>query len=185
MPATPKPLSPKQLLVLRGAAARRDHAVLPLPSTLPARGAVPQQLLNSLLRQGLLEERPTKAAALAWRTDEQSHQHTLRLTLAGLAAAGPDPAAGPLVAEAPTKTTAPANPVAPTQPARPAGKLGQVLDAVAASGGATITELVTLTGWLPHTTHAVLTHLRQRGFPLMLVETDGRKAYRLTAAAAV
>jgi DNA-binding MarR family transcriptional regulator len=68
---------------------------------------------------------------------------------------------------------------------RPAGKLGRVLDAVAAEDGATLAELAALTGWQPHTTRAALTRLRQRGFTLLLDPVDasgGRKAYRVRRA---
>jgi hypothetical protein len=39
-------------------------------------------------------------------------------------------------------------------------------------------------GWLPHTTRAALTGLRKRGFPVSLIERDGRKAYQLNTAVA-
>jgi hypothetical protein len=65
---------------------------------------------------------------------------------------------------------------------RPRGKLGHVLDAVAAESGASLDELVRLTGWQAHTTRAALTRLRQRGFEVGLRETDDRKAYHLAEA---
>ncbi|MFL5333805.1 MAG: DUF3489 domain-containing protein [Geminicoccaceae bacterium] len=49
--------------------------------------------------------------------------------------------------------------------------------------GATLVELVSLTGWQPHTARAALTRLRQRGFKVHLREAEGRKAYHLTQAA--
>ena len=57
-----------------------------------------------------------------------------------------------------------------------------MLDAVGAEGGATLAELAGLTGWLPHTTRAALTRLRQRGYALERLDLNGRKAYRLGAA---
>lgn len=66
---------------------------------------------------------------------------------------------------------------------RPTGKLGHVLGAVAAKRGASLHELVELTGWQPHTTRAALTRLRQRGFAVGLREANGRKAYHLAEAA--
>jgi DNA-binding MarR family transcriptional regulator len=65
----------------------------------------------------------------------------------------------------------------------PAGKLGEVLTAIAAEPGATLGELVSLTGWQPHTARAALTRLRQRGFKVHLHEDEGRRAYHLTQAA--
>ena len=65
---------------------------------------------------------------------------------------------------------------------RPTGKLGRVLNAVAATRGASLYELVELTGWQPHTARAALTRLRQRGFAVNLRETADRKAYHLAEA---
>ena len=65
---------------------------------------------------------------------------------------------------------------------RPAGKLGQVLDAVIAGRGASLGELVELTGWQPHTARAALSRLRQRGFAVHLHTSDGRRAYHLAGA---
>jgi DNA-binding IclR family transcriptional regulator len=62
----------------------------------------------------------------------------------------------------------------------PSGKLGQVLAALSGKG-ASLTELVALTGWQPHTTRAALTRLRQRGFAVALGGSDGRKVYQLRA----
>jgi hypothetical protein len=45
---------------------------------------------------------------------------------------------------------------------RPTGKLGCVLNAVAATV-ASLDKLLELTGWQPHTARAALTRLRQRG----------------------
>ena len=64
----------------------------------------------------------------------------------------------------------------------PTGKLGRVLNAVAATQGASLEELVELTGWQPHTARAALTRLRQRGFAVGLRETGDRKAYHLAEA---
>src|SRR3954471_9120205 len=56
------------------------------------------------------------------------------------------------------KAERPPIPVAAAAPAadqkRPTGKLGRVLNAVAATRGASLDELVELTGWQPHTARA-------------------------------
>ena len=43
-------------------------------------------------------------------------------------------------------------------------KLAQVVELLQQDRGASIDELIVLTGWLPHTTRAALTGLRKRGF---------------------
>lgn len=181
-----KPLSSAQQLILTTAAQRVDHAVLPLPDSLPQRGAVPQRLIAALLYRNLIEEVLCDAPSGAQRTDAQGRHYALRLTAAGCAAGGAEasepgpaePAKAPLEA-APAAESPSVPAVGPgSAAAHPSGKLGQVLAAVAAEGGATLDELVALTGWLPHTTRAALTRLRQRGHALRLVAVDGRKAYR-------
>jgi hypothetical protein len=193
---TTKPLSDIQIIVLNHAAQRADLMVLPLPPTAGARGAVRQRLLANLLKAALVEEVPVNDAARAGRQDEAGHLVGLRLTAAGRAAViGNDSNAeqanttrnelpsncggstSDIASVVPEATSSPA-----AQPGRPHGKLGRVLDALSTEPGATLEELVTLTGWQPHSARAALTGLRQRGFSITLAEQHGRKAYRLAAA---
>jgi hypothetical protein len=197
-PKNPKPLSVVQMLILRTGAERPDRMVLPLPSGVRARGASRIHLLASLLNASLVEEAVTSEAALSWRKGEDGALVALRITPAGFAAIGqpvseqeqeqPAPAAGPdtmAADETPGSDMTDGNrqerPSSPA-PSRPVGKLGSVLAALRAEGGATLVELVASTGWLPHTTRAALTGLRKRGYPVQLAERNGRKAYRLTEA---
>ena len=83
-----KTLTVAQLLILTTAAQRPDHMVLPLPPTIRARGGAQRNLLGALLKMELVEEAPVDDATLAWRTNELGQHHGLRLTAAGLAAAG-------------------------------------------------------------------------------------------------
>jgi hypothetical protein len=134
--------------------------------------------LTALLKQGLAAERPTADDTLVWRRDARRRRLTLAMTAAGRTAIGlrasdtDAPALAPIV-EAPGADGA----AAPT--AAPGGKLGSVLSALTAEEGATLAALVTLTGWLPHTTRAALCRLRQRGYPIRLVGAPGSKAYHL------
>lgn len=184
-------LTVAQLLVLRTAAERPDHLILPLPPTIRVRGATQRKLLAALLTRDLVEEVTVGDAAAAWRKNETGQDIGLRLTTAGLAAAG-DPHGEPppttldvTEEEAPTPSSGlPATDETPTpepaaSPQRPTGKLGEVLRSISAPPGATLSEITTLTGWLPHTARAAVTGLRQRGFAIQLSQADGRKAYRL------
>lgn len=184
-PKRSKPLSVAQMLILRTAAERPDRMVLPLPPGLRARGATQTGLLTSLLNATLVEEVATGDAALSWREANDGALHALRITSTGLTAIGhsqPEEVAAELARNAAVagadESEVPRRPAA----SRPSGKLGAVLDALGAEQGATLSELVTATGWLPHTTRAALTGLRKRGFPVHLGERDGRKAYRLAEA---
>jgi hypothetical protein len=188
-----KPLTVAQLLVLATAAQRSNHMVMPLPSTVRVRGGAQRNLLAALLRMELVEEIQVDDAAFAWRTDDAGRHHGLRLTTAGLVAAGVPEGMSPPPADkdgvekqAPASSSLePASAGAPAgSPAarRPTGKLGDVLTAISAGAGATLSEITALTGWLPHTARAAVTGLRQRGFPVQLIEREGRKAYRLATA---
>ena len=46
-------------------------------------------------------------------------------------------------------------------------------------GGATLDEMATATGWLPHTTRAALTGLRKKGHQLTSEKTDGMRRHRI------
>ncbi|NMJ44299.1 DUF3489 domain-containing protein [Roseomonas sp. JC162] len=198
--STTKTLTVAQLLILTTAAQRPDHMVLPLPPTIRARGGAQRNLLSALLKMELVEEVPVDDATLAWRTDETGKHHGLRITAAGLAAAGvhtngsaesTDADADTSAEEVEAFTGSDAAAVdedtaehgsQEAPPGRPTGKLGEVLQAISAETGATLDEITTLTGWLPHTARAAVTGLRKRGFEVALIQQNGRKAYRLTAA---
>ena len=48
-------------------------------------------------------------------------------------------------------------------------------------GGATLDQVVRDTGWLPHTTRAVFSGLRKKGFTLDRSRVDGVTRYAITA----
>ncbi|NQW08417.1 MAG: DUF3489 domain-containing protein [Alphaproteobacteria bacterium] len=64
------------------------------------------------------------------------------------------------------------------------GKLGLVAGAVLKPAGASLDDLVTLTGWQPHTIRAALSRLRPRGIDARLTTVGDRKAYRVAVAEA-
>lgn len=68
--------------------------------------------------------------------------------------------------------------VVPPTP-RPGGKLGLILDRLAAKRGATADELVEATGWQRHSVLGALSRLKARGFDVHLGTISGRKVYRL------
>lgn len=56
-----------------------------------------------------------------------------------------------------------------------------VVGMLSAKDGASLDALIAATGWLPHTTRAVLTGLRKKGFALERTRQDGVTTYRITA----
>ncbi|MFW2829465.1 DUF3489 domain-containing protein [Sphingomonas sp. ID0503] len=90
-------------------------------------------------------------------TNTQQPKPTRRIRAAA-AHATPAPAIGPLPKKPRTKAVAEA---AAPPPAR--YKSDQVKDALRRKQGATLAELVELTGWLPHTVHGFLAGMRKKG----------------------
>ncbi len=78
----------------------------------------------------------------------------------------------------PATLLAPEPAQAPPAP-RPGGKLGVIIDRLAAKAGATADELVAATGWQRHSVLGALSRLRSRGFAMQLDAHAERKAYRL------
>lgn len=64
-----------------------------------------------------------------------------------------------------------------------ASKISMVLDLLRREQGATLTELVEATGWLPHTSRAALTGLRKKGHSLEKTKRGDATCYRIVAAA--
>ena len=59
-------------------------------------------------------------------------------------------------------------------------KIEKVLSLLLRSDGATVDELVAVTGWQPHTTRAALTGLRKKGHGISSDKVDGLRRYRVS-----
>ena len=64
----------------------------------------------------------------------------------------------------------------PPQPHRRT-KQSLLLELIGREGGATLEELTSVTGWLPHTTRAAITGLRKRGHDVQCQRLDGVSRY--------
>ena len=60
-------------------------------------------------------------------------------------------------------------------------KKEQLIGLLRRSGGATLGDMTTATGWLPHTARAMLTGLRKKGFAISKEKVDGATRYSITA----
>ena len=164
-------LSDTQAVLLAAAATRRDFSVLPPPETIRLKGAALDRTLRALVTRGLIAE---EAKRSKWASNR------LVVIPSGLAAIGvetAEPAREVLVAASDREKQ-----TSPEGSQRPGGKLGVLLEAVARPEGATLGDLTAASGWLPHTTRAALTRLRQRGYDVRLANTGTRKAYHLVPA---
>jgi len=194
-------LSDTQLVML-SAAAHRDDRCLTLPEKL--KGAAAHKVVTKLIAAGLIEEVKAKAGMPVRRRDEQEGQsYGLRLTAAGAKAIAVNPdedaspaneeerlppegdqpptlaesdgtTAGMLVTPSAQAFTTPLAPRAGT-------KLAKAIEMLRATEGATVAELAQAMDWLPHTTRAVLTGLRKRGYAVTLDRSDAERgsAYRI------
>ena len=70
---------------------------------------------------------------------------------------------------------------ASTDTAKPPSKQQLLADLVVRDEGATLDEMISATGWLPHTTRAALTGLKKKGYALSSDKVDGVRTYRAVA----
>ena len=187
----PLKLTDLQLTLLSAAAQREDH-LLALPETLKSRAA--QAVVSKLLARGFVEETSGISADPHWRTGEDSTLTGLRITPAGLQAIGVEPEGAPDADPGDTSQAGSREPEAassedpPLTPAphqkREGTKRALVIALLSREQGASIDDLTTATGWLPHTTRAALTGLRQSGYAITRTRAeDNRTIYRLAPAA--
>jgi hypothetical protein len=67
----------------------------------------------------------------------------------------------------------------PATEVAPASKISIVKNLLSRSMGASLDELVSATGWLPHTARAALTGLRKKGHQIERRKVDGVSRYVL------
>jgi hypothetical protein len=68
------------------------------------------------------------------------------------------------------------------KPVKPSSKSSLVLQILQRPEGATIAQIVTATGWLPHTTRAALTGLKKKGHQVTSERAEGEeRVYRVAA----
>ena len=78
---TAPPPGPHAEVVALRSAQRKGGAVLPLPRSLKTKGAAATRVLKSLIKKGLLAEKPAARDAAAWRTGEDGRRRTLVVSL--------------------------------------------------------------------------------------------------------
>lgn len=200
-------LSDTQRIILGTAAQRDDRIALPLPANL--KGGAATKVVETMIAKGLLEEVEARSIALqphlsdpVWRETGDGHGTTLVVTEAGLAAIGIEPDELP-EPDAPRSATAGdtgastdgANhdatvadnvPTAPTsaqvRTPREGTKQATLIAMLRAPDGATIAEIVAVTGWQPHTVRGAMAGALKKKLGLEVtsekIEERGR-VYRL------
>ncbi|WP_119461067.1 DUF3489 domain-containing protein [Rhodospirillaceae bacterium SYSU D60014] len=191
-------LTDTQLVILSAAAQRADGSVLPLPPSLKLRGGAVTSVLKSLLKSGLVAEQPGAPDVAAWREAENGRRVTLVITDAGLQAIGidskpgvekPEPAKTPDLkrpAQKPAQNTAtPKRPAAAAMSeSRPGTKQSLLIDLLRQKSGASLAEIVTATGWQPHSVRGAIsgTLKKKLGLAVASETVAGRgRVYRIVA----
>ena len=180
---TPTPKFTDTQLVILSAAAQRQDMTLVQPEAMPARAF--SRAVNGLVKAGLVE--PAQPAGNGRSTpDASADKPVYWVTPAGLAAIGSEPGTGAdpseladdVVDVRQVRTPPTADPLGQHRPT----KRATVIAMLSRDEGSTLADLMDATGWLPHTTRAALTGLRQKGF---LVERtrpdDAPSVYRIVA----
>jgi len=175
-------LTDAQLVMLSGASQR---ASLCLTAPAKMKGAVLSKMSEKLVTLGLVREVRVKAGMPDWRREESGQSFALKLTAAGLKAIAVDDGSEERIerskamqSQPPLEETGVSRPEAVGEHAKTltpqaSSKLARVIDLLQRSDGATISNLIEATGWLPHTTRAVLTGLRKRGYAVVRERTGG------------
>ncbi len=191
-------LTDTQLVILSAAAKRTDGVVLPPPKSLKVRAGAMTSVLKSLLKKGLVEEKPAAADAVAWREAEDGRRVMLVITDAGMQAIGVEPGHGTgkraAASEARPKKRRPrtarkaADPKPKTKTSavavRPGTKQAILIDLLRRPKGATIAELVEATGWQPHSIRGAISgSLKKKlGLAVTSEKVEGRgRVYRVVA----
>ncbi len=191
-------LTDTQLVILSAAAQRHDSAILPLPKSLKVPKAAATTVLKSLLKKGLVAERPAAADEPHWRKSKDGGRLMLVITDTGLQAIG-------VVADEKTSKRSPSTRPPPKQRsrraehkpsgskpngrtspavARPGTKQALMIDLLKRKKGATIDEAVAATGWQPHSVRGAISGTLKKKLGLAVTSEkrgDGPRRYRIVA----
>jgi hypothetical protein len=179
--AMPK-LTDTQLIVLSRASQRDDGAAV-VPDRMNRAAAA--KIEASLVAKKLMREVRAKPGVPVWRTTEDGRALALLIMRAGRDALGVEeptddhPLTSPVDAQAPEADSH--EPLVSNQP-RSGTKQALIVSILSARSGASLIELMEATGWLPHTTRAALTGLRQRGYVLeRMKQNDQPTSWRIAS----
>ncbi len=187
-------LTDTQLVILSAAAQHQDCAVLPLPKSLKVPKAAATTVLKSLLKKGLVAERPAAADEPHWRKSKDGGRRALVIADAGLQAIGVD-------ADEKTSTQSRSAKQKPKQRSRRAErkpcvakpssavvrlgtKQALMIDLLKRKKGATIDEAIATTGWQPHSVRGAISGTLKKKLGLAVTSEkpgNGPRRYRIVA----
>ena len=169
-------LSDLHYVLLAVAAKRSSGSILPPSTSIGVTRAGLTRAINALIKRGLAQEADAADDSSIWRSEDKRKVVAV-ITDAGRTA----------VAEADGKKPEEAPPAAPQDDAaavevKPQTKQALLIELLEREEGATLTQLVEATSWLPHTTRAALTGLRKKGHVITASKADGLSVYRIQKA---
>ena len=163
-------LTNTQTTILSAACARDDGLVFPVTASI--KGGPVGNSLKSLLKRRLIEEIKASNLNTVWRHDEAGSL-TLRTTPLAYSALGIGDAEGAAPAVQPDLTPA---------TRRKGTKQTQLIAMLTAADGASINEIIAVTGWLAHTARGVISGVLRKklGLTILTGKVDGRgRVYRI------
>ncbi len=166
-------LTETQMIILSTGAQRPDNIALPLPKGLA--GAAAKMAVTKMIERGWLQEVEAnlRRGEPLWRETGDGHGTTLVVTDAGLLAIGIEPVATSV-------EKAQSEPVA----IRTGTKQAQIIALLQRPEGASIAEIVTATGWQPHSARGMISGALKKklGLPIIAEKVEGRgTVYLLTS----
>ena len=190
-------LTDTQTIILSRAATRPDNLAMPLPKGL--HGAAAKKVVTMMIARGWLEEVDAnlRRGEPLWRETGDGHGTTLVATEAGLAAIGIEPVVATTMnnlrksklelASAPKDAgEVLTDPVTPKPIAIRAGtKQAEIIALIQRPQGASISEIVEVTGWAAHSARGMISGglKKKLGLPIISEKVDQRgTVYKLDVA---
>jgi hypothetical protein len=176
-------LTESQTIILSAGAQRPGNIALPLPKGLA--GAAAKMAVTKMIEHGWLQEVDAnlRRNEPLWRETGDGHGTTLMVTDAGLLAIGIEPVVVKTVVA--IRKQAKAERVAKPPIQRAGTKQALLIAMLQASDGATIAEIVAITGWMAHTTRGVISGVLKKKLGLVVgsEKVEGRGlVYRIVEA---
>jgi hypothetical protein len=167
-------LTKTQNLILTTGAQRADNVAMPLAEGL--HGAAATKVVGMMIDRGWLEEvdADLRKGDHLWRETGDGHGMTLVVTDAGLLAVGIEPVVVKTMAAVRQHAALASAPKTPTM--RAGTKQAQIIALLQRPEGASISEIVEVTGWLPHSIRGLISGALKKklGLPITSEKQDGR-----------
>ena len=173
-------LTETQTNILTAGAQRADYIAMPMPKGLA--GAAAKMAVTKMVERGWLQEvdAPSSRGEPLWRETGDGHGTTLVVTDAGLLAIGIEPVV--VKTEVAVHENAADTPVPKLPTPRAGTKQAMLIDLLRTPSGATMDEIVAVTGWLAHTARGAMSGALGKKLGLVVTsakEQDRGRVYRL------